>query len=74
MVERRKQSAPPARSGQAVRCTGDRGGENLDRHVTLQLRVASTVDLTHPTHADELTYLVRAEPRAGTERHVRGAV
>ena len=71
IVERRKQLRLPLETGKPFGCTGDRRGEHLDRHVTLQLRVASTVDLAHPSDADELAYLVRAEPRAGTEGHLR---
>ena len=48
---------------------GDLLGENLDRDFALQAGVAGAVDLAHPPRAEQPHGLVRAESRAGLERH-----
>jgi hypothetical protein len=50
-----------------VRCHGLR--ENLDGDGPLQVRVGGPIDLTHTTHAELGTNLVRAESGARDQRH-----
>ena len=49
---------------QAVRVLRVRGGQDLDRDVALQPRVAGAIDLAHPARADRAEDLVR--PETGT--------
>jgi hypothetical protein len=44
-------------------------GENLQRHVTFQLGIASAVDLAHAARADRREDLVRSETSPSGERH-----
>src|SRR4029453_3378125 len=48
---------------------GDLLEENLDRDLALQAGVTGAVDLTHRPRAEQPHDLVRAESRAGLERH-----
>ena len=48
---------------------GDLLGENLDRDLALQAGVTGAVDLTHRPRGEQPHDLVRAESRAGLERH-----
>ena len=48
---------------------GDPLEENLDRDLALQAGVTGAVDLTHRPRAEQPHDLVRAESRAGLERH-----
>ena len=48
---------------------GDLLGENLDRDFALQAGVTGAVDLTHRPRAEQPHDLIRAESRAGLERH-----
>ena len=42
----------------------ERVGQDLDRDVAIQLRVARAIDLAHPAGAERRQDLVGAEPRA----------
>jgi hypothetical protein len=44
-------------------------GENLQRDVAIQLRIARAVDFAHSSCANGVEDLVRAEARAGSQRH-----
>ena len=48
---------------------GDLLGEDLDRHLALQAGVTRPVHLTHRPGGEQHHDLVRAESRAGLERH-----
>ena len=48
----------------------DRFGQDLDRDVAIQLRVARTIDLPHPALANGRQYFVGAETGAWGERQV----
>ena len=50
------------------------GRQYLDGHLTIQTRIASAIDLAHPSCADEREDLVRPECRARLESHVIGAI
>ena len=56
-------------AGAELRAGRQVGGQHLDRHVAAQAGVVGAVDLAHPARADRGDDLVRAEPRAGGERH-----
>ena len=47
--------------------------QDLDRDISREARVLRLVDLPHPSRADLAEDLVRAELRAGGERHRRGS-
>ena len=57
----------PLESAEAVPIAGDVVGEDLDRHVATEPRVARAVDLTHPPGPDEVEDLVRSQPCSGRE-------
>ena len=46
----------------------------LHRDVSIEARVPRPVDLSHPARAERREDLVRAEPRAGGERHFASGV
>ena len=54
-------------AGQGVGALVQVGGQHLDRHVAVELRVASAVDLAHASGAEGRDDLVRPEPAAGCE-------
>ena len=51
--------------GEAIRVSGKRVGEDLQRHLAVELRVSRLIDLPHPAFADEGGDVVMAE--AGTD-------
>ena len=55
---------------QAVGIMRERFGQDLDRDVTIQLRVARAEDLPHAAFADRRDDFVDAEARAGSEAQV----
>jgi hypothetical protein len=44
-------------------------GQNLDRDISPETRVAGTIDLAHSTGADETDDFVRTEARPFSQRH-----
>ena len=64
MVERREDLGFPFEPGEAVRVLSKRLGQDFQRDVAIQLRVAGAVDLAHAAAAEERQDLIRAEPRA----------
>ena len=67
MVERGENFGFALEARQAITIRGERRGEHLDRHLTLQRRVGRAVDLAHAAFANLSGNLVRAYARAGTE-------
>jgi hypothetical protein len=51
------------------RCEGF--GQDLERDIPIQLRVARAIHLAHPASADRGEYLVWAEAGAGAKGHLR---
>ena len=47
----------------------ERLGEDLDRHVPIELPIAGAVDLTHAARAEGSLNLVRPEPSASSQGH-----
>jgi hypothetical protein len=60
------------REGCGVR--GERLGQDLDRDVAIQLRVARSVDLAHAACTKQRDDFVRAEASAGGDGHVVAGV
>ena len=58
-------------SRQAISVARDRGGQHLDRHRALQVRVGGAIHLAHAPFADLGGDFIGAEPGAGGERHAR---
>ena len=57
----------------AVGVVGERVGQDLQRDIATEPRVACAVDLAHPTDAEEGQNLVCAESGAGLKGHgIRG--
>ena len=52
-----------------VGLVGERIGEEFQRHIALQSRIASPIDLAHAAAANQRDDLVGAHPRAGRKRH-----
>ena len=57
------------KASQPVGVSRQRGWENLDGDLALQLRVRRAIDLTHAASADGGEDLVRAKMNAGAEGH-----
>jgi hypothetical protein len=57
-------------TGQTLGVLGDVFRQDLDRDVTLELRVGRAVDLAHAARTERGGDLVRTEPRAGLQGHI----
>ena len=71
MVQRRGGAGFLLESMEAVGVGGERDGQDLDRHVTTQPRIARAIDLAHAAGADDRDDFIGAEPLAGGEGHYR---
>ena len=69
MRKRRDRLRLSLEPGERLRVAGDRGGQNLDRDVAVELRVPSPVDLAHPARAERGQNLVGPESSARGEGH-----
>jgi len=65
MIERRKRLRLASEARQAIGVDGERVGEDLQRDVAIERRVAGAVDLSHATCADRRGDFINAETRAG---------
>jgi len=63
VVQRGEQLGFALKPRQAIGIAGEGLRQYLDRNIALQPRVASPIDLAHPTDADEGDDLVRAQTR-----------
>ncbi len=70
MVQRSERLGLALEAGNPIRISSERLRQDLDRHITIQLRVPRPVDLPHPAHADLGGHFVRAEARAGGQGHL----
>jgi hypothetical protein len=61
----------PLEPRERVGIGGDAFGEDLDRHLAVQARVARAVDLAHAAGAEGSQNLVRAELRSRDQDHFR---
>ena len=70
MVERRKDLCFALEARQTVRILCEPVGQDFDRHLAPELRIAGAVDLAHPARAKGGQDLMRAETRTGGQGHV----
>ena len=69
MVERGEDLSFAAETGDALGIVRERGRQDLQRHVTSELRVLGAVDLAHAAAAYERDDFVGAEASARSESH-----
>src|SRR5262245_21626296 len=69
MIEARDHARFPLEPRTSLCALGHSRGEHLHRDIAAEARVASTVDLTHPTRAERRNDFVRAEASTSVERH-----
>ena len=74
MVQRGEGLGFTREASEPVGVVRERLGENLDRDVAIELRVARTEDLSHPAFADKRRDLVHAESSTGSEVQGGGSV
>ena len=70
MVERREQLRLAPEAGEAFGIGSEELGQDLQRDVAAELRVARAIDLAHAAGAEQGGDPVRAEPSTGGQRHV----
>ena len=71
MVQRCEHLRFALESRDAIRITDERGGEDLNRDVAIEFRIARAVDLAHAAGADGGDDFISAKARTGTQRHWR---
>ena len=71
MIERREKLCLTLEASQPIGSVGESFRKDFDGDIALELRVASAVDLPHPTCADGLNNLVEAELGTWFEWHRR---
>ena len=69
MIERREDFRFALESREAFAIVGDIGGQDLDRHFALQLRIARAIDLAHAAGAELADDFVHADPLTRGEGH-----
>ena len=69
MIQRREHARFALEPRQPVRIVNDRIGQDLDRDVAVEARVARAIDLAHATGAESADDLVGTEAGAGCECH-----
>ena len=69
MIQRRQRLRFSCEPSEAFRVVREGLGQHFDRDVTVEPGVAGAVDLAHAACAEEREDLIRAERRAGCERH-----
>ena len=72
MVQRGEQLRLALEAGEAVWIDSEEFGQDLQRDVAIEPRVARAIHLAHATRADQGDDFVGAEPGAGGYRHRRG--
>ena len=71
MVQRREHFGFSLKPRKPLRIPDERRGQNFQRDVAVELRVASAIDLARPTHTNGRNDFVRSEARASNECHRR---
>jgi hypothetical protein len=69
MIERRQRLRFARESRQAIGIAGKGVRQDLQRDLTIELRVPRAVDLAHPARADRRDDFVRAETGASGQGH-----
>src|SRR5436190_10426860 len=72
MVKRGKDLGFTSESSETIRIGSEQRGQDLQRNVATELRIAGAVDLSHSTGAEERDDFVGAEASAGSQGHVAG--
>ena len=67
MVQRRERLGFAREPGEPIGIVRERVGQDFERDVAIELRVASPIDLSHPAFADRRSDFVDAEAGAGSE-------
>jgi hypothetical protein len=67
VVQRREELCLPFEAREAIDVAGERLGQDLDRDIALELRVASAIHLPHATRTDVRNDFVGADAVAGRE-------
>jgi hypothetical protein len=70
VIQRRQRLGLAHEPRQPVRIAGEELGQDLDRDVAIEPRIAGRVDLAHAARAKRTANLVRTETRTGGERHL----
>ena len=65
MVQRDEDFGFPLEAGQPIGVRRERLGQDLERHVPVELRVAGAIDLAHAALAHQADYCIRADRRTG---------
>ena len=71
MIQRSQGFRFPLEAREPVGVVREGLGQDLDRDVAVQLRIARAIDLPHAPFADQRGDLVDAEACTGSESHVR---
>jgi hypothetical protein len=69
MIKRGQYSRFPLEAAEPLRIVRERARQDFDRHITPELRVASTIDFPHTARAEQVEDLVGPEARASGENH-----
>jgi hypothetical protein len=69
MIERAEDLGFPLKSRKSVRIARERVGQNFNRHLALQPRIARAIHLAHTACANERDDFVRAESRPRIQCH-----
>ena len=69
MIERSEQPRLSIEPRQSIRIERRRGGEDLDRHIAAEPRIARAIDLAHSPGSDGADDLVRSQAGARTQSH-----
>ena len=69
MVQRGENLRLALESRETLRIIRERRGQDLDRNVAIELRVARAEHLAHPARADGARDFVRADSRSHGQRH-----
>lgn len=72
MIERGRSLRLLLKAPHAIRIAGETGRQNLDRYVTVETRVARTIDLTHASGSGRCQDLIGSKFGAGGECHEWG--
>ena len=69
MVEAGENLRLPLEPSQPIRISGKRLGQDLERHLPVELGIGGLVDLAHAPLADEGGHVVMAEAATDVQRH-----
>jgi hypothetical protein len=70
MVQSREDFRFALEPGEALRITGHRCGQYLDRDLSFEVRIGGAIDLTHAPHAEQRGDFEWAEARARSKRQL----